>query len=111
MDNITWKNDILSAVKSLSDKNYQEKNWFRGGDFHDSPEDMIAHLLLDLSFDEFLYIPSNYLSKNQIVRGGELIGALNEYLNVTNISYPRKLLNDPGWDHIIDLASKFYNDE
>ena len=107
MDLATWKRNVLSAVKEISDEEYQTRVWLKGvGPEVSSFEEAINRLFDDYLVDRFIV---EYRKQHGDVfwleRLIDLTTALEDYSDATPRQvFPSDVLKDPRWRGVRELA-------
>lgn|GEM_PF-1481320 len=101
-----WIKSLISVVKVVADKEYQERVWLRGeGPEVDSWDETINRFFDDYDADNFVenHMVAAGLSESQQHSLRDLRDALNRYNDRIGDDYLlQTILNDPGWQRIRD---------
>lgn len=112
-----WINNIISCVKEIASKEYQEKAWIKN-EIHwpCSMEELACSLFDDCFIDEFINEKADEfkLSRKQKSTLTTLVNTFDKYLDKPEIYFPRrppkidesKVLADPEWRQIQKKAQK-----
>jgi hypothetical protein len=105
-----WLKKLISVVKDISDKEYQERVWLRGeGPEVDSWEEMICRFFDDYDGDNFVdnHMAPAGLSENQQQSLRSFRDELDAYSERIKDDYSlQTILNDPDWQRIRDVTAK-----
>jgi len=111
MSHDQWLNALVTQVRQIASREFQEQNWFRkdiapGVNWVVEAYENLDDLTFDLFFEKYAkdFSASQLAAwvgfKNEFDRYGE---RLPKYPDVRNV------FNDPGWQSIREAASRFVN--
>ena len=107
MELATWKDNVLSVVKEISDETFQTRVWLRGeGPEVSSFEEAINRLFDDYLVEDFIEeFRKEHGAAGWLDRLQDLRVALDAYADATprQVS-PSEVLSDPRWSRIRALA-------
>ena len=113
MDNQIWINNILSAIKELSDVQYQTKVWLEGkGTEVSSFDEAICRLFDDYELDSFIekFSSMEQVSLKKIVLLKKYREQLTNYLSTLKDEVSiEQLITDPAWKKLCQLAKETYD--
>ena len=99
----TWNKNIYSAIRNISDFNYQRKSWFGKSARHVSSFSEMVNILYDDCFFE------DFMMEYSFVKGNSEfyleLKQFDELIENYNPTYDeREIIDDPKWHQIVNQA-------
>jgi hypothetical protein len=108
MNRDEWLARILSAVRHVASREFQERTWLGTGAEISSPEEVYNELFDDYTFDLFFEKYASTLTSDQADVWQELKSRMERYgEKMPATPDPRKVLDDPDWQEVRESAARF----
>lgn len=105
-----WTEQVLTVVRKIADRAYQQNAWFAGGGVISSPEELVCGLFDDSMYDEFLSSPDVVLTPAQRQLGEQLKLRLNHYIeSMGDVVDPADVIDSEAWIDVRNAAGRFLN--
>lgn len=102
---MSWKNNIYSAIESISDIEFQKKAWFdKSSKYVSSFNEVINILYDDCLFEDFIKEFDSGKSNSEFYKE---LSQLDEMIENYNPAFDEKeIIVDPKWHQIVKQAQK-----
>jgi hypothetical protein len=108
IDVSVWRRNICDGVHGVASEQFQRENWFGGGKYVASYEEVFNELFDDFAIESFLASPEVALTAEQVAAGKALIEELEAFDREVGPNAGEDLVIDhPRWADVRRVAQRF----